>query len=72
MANHGYKQQLSLAGQLFEAEARKAHYEDRLTELMAPRPNEAARSAFIDRLAEDLNSVIHEIEGIKRKMEAAR
>jgi len=54
------------------AERRKAHYEDRLTELMAPRRNEAARQAFIDRVAEDLNEVMHEITVLNRKIEEAR
>ena len=68
----GYKAKLSLAAQLMEAQARKEDYENRLTELMKPRPNEQARMAFIDRIAEDLNAVMHEIEGIKRKLEAER
>ena len=54
------------------AERRKAHYEDRLTELMAPRRNEAARQAFIDRVAEDLNEVMQEITVLHRKIEEAR
>ena len=71
MKKEQLKSAYKLGVELEDALRRKAHMEDRLTELMAPRPNEAARQAFIDRIAENLNDVMHEIEGIKRKMEAA-
>lgn len=54
------------------AERRKAHYEERIAELMAPRANEAARRAFIDRLAEDLNEVMGEIAVLNGKIGEAR
>lgn len=60
-----------LGQELEEANRRKAHYKDRLTELMAPRPNEAARKAFIDRIAEDLSTVMYEIKVLKEKYEKA-
>lgn len=60
--------QEALAG----AEQRKAHYEDRLAELMQPRRNEAARRAFVDQVAEDLNEVMREIAQLRRKIEEVR
>ena len=67
-----YKRVSALEDALEIAERRKSHYEDRLTELMAPRRNEAARQVFIDRLAEDLNEVMYEITVLNRKIEEAR
>lgn len=66
-----YRRVSALQDDLEIAERRKAHYEDRLTELMAPRPNEAARKAFIDRLAEDLSTVMYEIKVLREKYEQA-
>lgn len=67
-----YKRVSALEEALEIAERRKAHYEDRLTELMQPRRNEAARRAFIDRVAEDLNEVMREIAVLHSKIEEAR
>lgn len=67
-----YKRVSRLEEDLDIAERRKSHYEDRLTELMAPRRNEAARRAFVDRLAEDLNEVMREIAVLHSKIEEAR
>lgn len=67
-----YKRVSALEDALDIAERRKAHYEERLTELMAPRRNEAARQMFIDRLAEDLNEVMREIAVLHSKIEEAR
>lgn len=67
-----YKRVSRLEDDLEIAERRKAHYEERLTELMAPRRNEAARQAFIDRVAEDLNDVMREIAVLHKKIEEAR
>ena len=67
-----YKKVSALDDALEIAERRKAHYEDRLTELMKPRRNEAARQVFIDRLAEELNDVMREIAVLHRKIEEAR
>lgn len=67
-----YRRVSVLENNLDIAERRKAHYEDRLTELMAPRRNEAARRAFVDRLAEDLNDVMGEIAVLNGKIEEAR
>lgn len=67
-----YRKVSRLDDDLEIAERRKAHYEDRLTELMAPRRNEAARRAFIDRVAEDLNDVMREIAVLHRKIAEAR
>lgn len=67
-----YKRVSALEDALEIAERRKGHYEDRLTELMRPRRNEAARQMFIDQLAEDLNEVMQEIAVLNRKIEEAR
>ena len=67
-----YRRVSVLENNLDIAERRKSHYEDRLTELMAPRRNEAARRAFVDRLAEDLNEVMREIAVLHSKIEEAR
>ena len=67
-----YKRVSALEDALEIAERRKAHYEDRLTELMQPRRNEAARRVFIDRVAEDLNEVMREIAVLHSKIEEAR
>ena len=67
-----YKRVSALEDVLDIAERRKAHYEERLTELMAPRRNEAARQAYINRVAEDLNEVMYEITVLQRKIEEAR
>lgn len=67
-----YKKVSALEDALDIAERRKAHYEDRMKELMAPRRNEAARQMFVDRLAEDLNEVMHEIAVLHSKIEEAR
>lgn len=67
-----YRRVSVLENNLDIAERRKAYYEDRLTELMAPRRNEAARRAFVDRLAEDLNEVMREIAVLHSKIEEAR
>lgn len=67
-----YRRVSRLEDDLEIAERRKSHYEDRLTELMAPRRNEAARRAFVDRLAEDLNEVMREIAVLHSKIEEAR
>ena len=67
-----YKRVSALEENLEIAERRKAHYEDRLTELMTPRRNEKARQMFIGRVAEDLNEVMQEIAVLNRKIEEAR
>ena len=67
-----YRRVSVLENNLDIAERRKSHYEDRLTELMVPRRNEAARRAFVDRLAEDLNEVMREIAVLHSKIEEAR
>ena len=67
-----YKRVSALEDALDIAERRKAHYEDRLTELMAPRRNEAARQEYINRVAEDLNDVMREIAVLNVKIEEAR
>lgn len=67
-----YKRVSALEDALDIAERRKSHYEDRLTELMRTRANEAARQAFIDRVAEDLNDVMREIAVLHKKIEEAR
>lgn len=67
-----YRRVSALEDALDIAERRKAHYEERLTELMQPRRNEAARQAFIDRVAEDLNDVMREIAILHDKVEEAR
>lgn len=67
-----YKRLTRLQEALAGAEQRKAHYEDRLAELMQPRRNEAARRAFIDQVAEDLNEVMREIATLRRKIEEVR
>ena len=67
-----YRRVSGLEEALEIAERRKAHYEDRLTELMTPRRKEAARQMFIDRVAEDLNDVMQEITVLHRKIEEAR
>lgn len=72
MDSSRYKRVSALEDDLENAERRKAHYEERLTELMAPRRNEAARQAFINRVAEDLNEVMQEITVLHRKIEEAR
>lgn len=67
-----YKRLTRLQEALAGAEQRKAHYEDRLAELMQPRRNEAARRAFVDQVAEDLNEVMREIATLRRKIEEVR
>lgn len=67
-----YRRVSALQDDLEIAERRKAHYEDRLTELMAPRPNEGARQEFINRVAEDLNDVMREITVLHAKITRAR
>lgn len=67
-----YKRLTRLQDALAGAEQRKAHYEDRLAELMQPRRNEAARRAFVDQVAEDLNEVMREIATLRRKIEEVR
>lgn len=67
-----YKRLTRLQDALNSAELRKAHYEERLAELMQPRRNEDARRAFIDQLAEDLNEAMREIATLRRKIEEVR
>lgn len=72
MNHHEFKSVARLLKEQADAERRKAHYEDRLTELMRPRANEAARQRFIDRVAEDLNDVMRELAALHRKIGEAQ
>lgn len=62
---------LRIYAQIQEAEARKAHSEDRLVELMNRRGgNEAARRACVERVGIDIYESAAEIKRLNRRMEA--
>lgn len=66
-------ERLHIIAQLQEAEARKAHSEDRLVELMNRHGvNEAARRACVERVGMDLYEDAVEIDRLNRRMEALR
>lgn len=66
-------EQMHILAQLQEAEARKAHSEDRLVELMNRRGvNEAASRACVERVGFDLYENAAEIDRLNRRMEALR
>lgn len=66
-------EQLRILAQLQEAEARKAHSEGRLVELMNRRGgNEVARRACVERVGMDLYESAAEIDRMNRRMEALR
>ena len=66
-------EQLRILAQLQEVEARKAHSEDRLVELMNRHGvDEAARRAYVERVGVDLYESAAEIDRLNRRMEALR
>lgn len=66
-------EQMHILAQLQEAEARKAHSEDRLVELMNRRGgNEVARRACVERVGIDIYESVAEIDRMNRRMEALR
>ena len=66
-------EQLRILAQLQEVEARKAHSEDRLVELMNRHGvDEAARRACVERVGMDLYESATEIDQLNRRMEALR
>ena len=66
-------EQLRILAKMQEVEARKAHSEDRLVELMNRRGgNEVARRACVERVGMDLYEDAVEIDRLNRRMEALR
>lgn len=66
-------EQMHILAQLQEAEARKAHSEDRLVELMNRRGgSEDARRACVERVGIDIYESAAEIDRLNRRMEALR
>ena len=66
-------ERLHIIAQLQEAEARKAHREDQLVELMNRHGvDEAIRRAYVERVGMDLYESAAEIDRLNRRMEALR
>lgn len=73
MMDEKTREQLHIIAQLQEAEARKAHSEDRLVELMNRRGvDEAIRRTYVERVGMDLYESAAEIDRLNRRMEALR
>lgn len=67
------KRLIQINNALIEAEARRKHFDARLTELFTRRRrNEAKRSEYIARLAADMYETDREIERLKARLEAVR
>ena len=73
MIDEKTSEQLRILAQLQEVEARKAHSEDRLVELMNRRGgSEDARRACVERVGIDIYESAAEIDRLNRRMEALR